>query len=108
MVTAAPGPLASDPSSSATTPAAAPPVAPWLTPADAAALLRSGTGRGIRVAVIDSGVEVGHPRLAGLTITDDVAIVSNGLRLVTQPNNGQDATGDEIDTDGRVAVLILK
>lgn len=65
----------------------------WPTPEDVIAILRSGTGQRVRVAIIDSGVEASHPQLAGLSITDDVAIVSDGLKLVTAPNNGEDAFG---------------
>jgi subtilisin family serine protease len=65
----------------------------WPTPDEAGALLREGSGRGVRVAVIDSGVEFSHPGLAGVTVADDVAIVSDGLQLVTRPNNGEDSYG---------------
>jgi subtilisin len=66
---------------------------PLITPAQAAELLVRGTGRGIKVAVIDSGIELSHPRLAGLTLADDVAIVSDGLQLVTEPGEGKDVFG---------------
>ena len=65
----------------------------WLTPEDARTLLRTGTGRGVRVAIIDSGVEVSHPKLAGLAVAEDVAIVSDGVKLTTVPNEGIDAYG---------------
>lgn len=65
----------------------------WPTPDDALAMLRSGTGCGVRVAVVDSGVEFGHPALSGLRAVEDVAIVSDGTKLVTQPNDGADAFG---------------
>ncbi len=58
-----------------------------------ARLIARGTGRGVRIAIIDSGVELPHPRLEGLKLADDVAIVSDGVKLVARPNDGQDAYG---------------
>ena len=66
---------------------------PWLDPLEAAGMMREGTGKGIRVAIIDSGVEFSHPRLSGITVVDDVAVVSDGLTLVTNQNAGEDAFG---------------
>lgn len=65
----------------------------WITPAETAALLHNGTGRGIRIAVIDSGIEFSHPDLATARVADDLSIVSDGLQLVTRPNQGEDAYG---------------
>ncbi|MFY8268860.1 MAG: S8 family serine peptidase [Terrimicrobiaceae bacterium] len=36
--------------------------------------LEKGRGRGIRLAVIDSGIELSHPALRGLRLVDDVAL----------------------------------
>lgn len=66
---------------------------PLIAPDAAADMLVRGTGRGIKVAVIDSGVEQSHPRLQGMSLVDDVAIVSDGLQLVTQPGEGKDVFG---------------
>jgi subtilisin family serine protease len=66
---------------------------PWLDPHEAAEILGESTGKGIRVAIIDSGVEFSHTGLSGISIVDDVAIVSDGLRLVTNQNSGDDAFG---------------
>lgn len=50
---------------------------------------RNGTGRGVRVAVIDSGVEASHPRLAGLDLTDQVAFDErNGLVVAIEEEAG--------------------
>jgi subtilisin len=65
----------------------------WLDPAEAAELIRQGTGDGIRIAIIDSGVELSHPRLAGIRLADDIAVVSDGLRLVSTENSGEDVYG---------------
>ena len=44
---------------------------------DGAALaLESGRGRGIKVAVIDSGIELSHPHHRGLRLLDDIAFSS--------------------------------
>jgi subtilisin family serine protease len=70
-----------------------PTTTPWLDPHEASEMLRDGTGEGVRVAIVDSGVEFSHPQLTGIAIADDVAIVSDGLRLVTNQNEGHDAFG---------------
>ena len=46
---------------------------PFPTLSEIETAAREGNGRGVRVAVIDSGVEASHPRLAGATITAQVA-----------------------------------
>jgi len=77
----------------------------WLDPDGASTLLHAGTGRGIRIAVIDSGVEFSHPDLSGLTVADDLSIVSDGLQLVTHPNNGEDAYGHGTAVAGIIHAL---
>ena len=37
----------------------------WITPDDALAAIREGRGRGVRIAILDSGVEASHPALGG-------------------------------------------
>jgi subtilisin len=66
---------------------------PWISVAETAELLRIGTGRGVRVAIIDSGVDHTHSQLKDLTLADDLAIVSDGLQLIARPNHGGDAFG---------------
>ena len=49
----------------------------------------SGTGRGVKVAVIDSGVEIDHPRLSRASIIDAVAFEErHGLIEVVEGNAG--------------------
>src|SRR6266702_1938668 len=55
--------------------------------------LHEGTGRGVRVAVIDSGIEISHPRLSGLTLRDDIHVVDAGLHVEARPGNGTDLFG---------------
>ena len=65
----------------------------WLTVEQARRFLREGSGRGIRIAVLDSGIEVNHPELKGLRLVDDLAIVDDGLQLTCVPGGGVDMYG---------------
>ncbi len=65
----------------------------WPTLEDARAFLRNGTGRGVKIAVLDSGIEPEHPLLHGLTLSDDLAVIDDGLRLAVVPGEGRDAFG---------------
>jgi len=47
----------------------------WITVEQAREALRTGTGKNIKIAVIDSGIEVSHPDLNGLQLTDDVHVI---------------------------------
>ena len=57
----------------------------WISPDQTADAIRRGRGKGVRIAILDSGVEAGHPALGGLKLADDVAIVEDGLRLKEAP-----------------------
>ena len=65
----------------------------WLTQEQGTAALRTGRGAGVKVAVIDSGVETSHPWLRGLQLADDLAVVDNGLQLEVEPGGGVDLFG---------------
>ncbi len=65
----------------------------WISPKQAAEAIREGRGKGVRIAVLDSGVEATHPGLNGLILSDDIAIVENGLRLRVVPGEGKDLYG---------------
>lgn len=52
-----------------------------------------GTGKGVRIAIIDSGVEVGHEGLDGLELLDDFAIDASGPRYRCVPGKGLDVYG---------------
>ncbi len=65
----------------------------WPTLAEAQAALAQGTGRGIKIALLDSGVETSHPDLHGLKLTHDLAIVEDGLALAAVPGGGRDVFG---------------
>ena len=57
------------------------------------AALRNGDGAGIRVAVLDTGIEVSHPSLRGLTLLDDVILQGDGPRVSVTDGHGEDAYG---------------
>ena len=52
-----------------------------------------GDGGGVKVAIIDSGIEVGHPALAGLTLADDVTVSCDGVNLRIEEGAGGDVYG---------------
>lgn len=56
--------------------------------AGAAEALEHGRGRGIKVAVIDSGIELSHPMLRGLRLLDDIAF-SSGAKNVIHRSGGR-------------------
>jgi len=65
----------------------------WPTLEEAHDFLRNGNGRGIKVAVLDSGIESAHPHLKGLILADDLAVVQEGMRLSIVPGEGRDVFG---------------
>ncbi len=65
----------------------------WPTLEDARSWLQRGTGRGIKIALLDSGVETAHPLLKGLNLVDDVALADDGLQISTTPARGRDVFG---------------
>jgi subtilisin family serine protease len=76
-----------------------------ITLAQAREALATGTGRGVRVAIIDSGVDPVHPRLTGLTLRDDVAVVSDGVQLRVEDGGGHDAYGHGTAIAGVIRAL---
>ncbi len=67
--------------------------ATWISPEQAASAMRSGRGQGIRIAVLDSGVEWDHPDLAGVRVADDLAIEENMGILEAGPGGRTDVFG---------------
>lgn len=65
----------------------------WISPEQARDALTSGTGKGVRIAILDSGVEISHPDLAGLTLSDDVVIRSRGGQIEAIEGDGEDVFG---------------
>lgn len=66
---------------------------PWIAPDRARAALSEGKGRGVRVAVIDSGVEADHPDLKGLALRDSVGFEERDGRIVAIEGGGTDVYG---------------
>lgn len=60
----------------------------WISPDEAADAIRRGRGKGVRIAILDSGVEAAHPALGGLALADDVAVIEDGARLREVPGDG--------------------
>lgn len=65
----------------------------WPTLEEARHFLRKGTGRGVKIAVLDSGIESSHPMLAGLRLADDLVFVEQDFRLSALPGEGRDVFG---------------
>lgn len=66
----------------------------WITPREAREALRSGTGRGIKIAVLDSGIEVSHPALERRRLVDDIAFEISPAGTVHRiPGMGIDESG---------------
>jgi len=61
--------------------------------AEARDFLQRGTGEGIRIAVLDSGIEWAHPQLKQLHRGEDLAIHDDGVRLQTVDGEGYDLFG---------------
>jgi subtilisin len=65
----------------------------WITPQQAAAAMKTGRGAGVRIAVLDSGVEWDHKDLQGIKIADDLVIEENMGILEAQPGKRTDVFG---------------
>ena len=65
----------------------------WPLIDEARRALQHGTGAGIKVAVLDSGVEFGHQFLEGASAADDLALDFEGNRLRVGEGGGRDTYG---------------
>jgi len=65
----------------------------WPSIEDARGFLARGDGSGVRIALLDSGVEAEHPDLAGLKLADDLVIRDDGFQLTNVPGEGADVFG---------------
>ena len=65
----------------------------WITPEEAREAIQRGRGKGIRIALLDSGVEANHPALRGLELVDDVAVVQDSMKLKIVSGEGRDLYG---------------
>ncbi|MEM9478925.1 MAG: S8 family serine peptidase [Verrucomicrobiota bacterium] len=75
----------------------------WIEPEEARAALQSGDGAGVRVAVLDSGVDFSHPNLSDLKAGDRVSVVEEDGRVKTIDN---DEVGDVYGHGTAVAGII--
>jgi subtilisin len=66
---------------------------PWITPEQAAAAMRRGRGRGVRIALLDSGVEWNHDDLRGAVPAEDLVIEEMNGQLEARPGKGEDVFG---------------
>lgn len=77
----------------------------WLTPEAARRALKEGRGEGIRIAVLDSGIETSHPLLKGLRLADDLAVVEQEGRINLIPGKGVDTFGHGTAIAGIIRAL---
>jgi subtilisin family serine protease len=68
-------------------------VRPGISMQEARQAIAEGSGEGVRIAIIDSGVELDHSALAGLELADDIAVENDGLNLTTVAGEGRDVFG---------------
>ncbi|NNM29370.1 MAG: S8 family serine peptidase [Akkermansiaceae bacterium] len=66
---------------------------PWITPEDARHALEAGDGKGVRIAILDSGIDLTHPGLAHADFDDDLAILSEGGRVSLRESGDGDVFG---------------
>lgn len=77
----------------------------WIGPAQAAEAMEWGDGRGVRIAVLDSGVEVAHPDFSGHHLHDDLVPDPSG---VLRAGNGEDMYGHGTAVSGIIWRLAPK
>lgn len=66
---------------------------PWISPDEAREAIREGDGRGVKVAVIDSGVEADHPQLRKMRLRDSIGVIEGDGRIELRPGEGFDVYG---------------
>lgn len=66
--------------------------------------LQNGDGKGIKVAIIDSGIETSHPALKGISLADDVAVSCDRINIRVEEGGGRDVYGHGT----AVASIVLK
>lgn len=64
----------------------------WITPEQAAAAIRDGDGSGVRIAVLDSGIEIAHPDFRGRQLDDDLVMDEKDVGQFAE-GNGEDLYG---------------
>lgn len=77
----------------------------WIGPAQAAEAIEQGDGHGVRVAVLDSGIEVAHPDFSGHHLHDDLIPDPSG---VLREGYGEDMYGHGTAVSGIIWRLAPK
>jgi hypothetical protein len=67
-------------------------ISDWISPEQAAAAIREGDGSGVRIAVLDSGIEIGHPDFRGRELDDDLVMDDTDFGQFAE-GNGEDIYG---------------
>jgi subtilisin family serine protease len=80
----------------------------WITLEEARSAIASGTGKGVRIAILDSGIEVSHPGLGRLRLADDLAFLSDGNTVNLEPGAGIDVNGHGTGIAGIIHALAPK
>ncbi len=65
----------------------------WPTLDEVRSAAENGTGAGVKIAVIDSGIDSRHPRLKSLNLSDSVALVEQNGRIEALEGEGHDTYG---------------
>jgi subtilisin family serine protease len=65
----------------------------WLSPEAASAAIGTATGKGVRIAVIDSGIDTTHPALSKLKISENTTIIEQDGRIQVIADSPGDAYG---------------
>src|ERR1700745_1972172 len=55
--------------------------------------MNEGSGSGVKIDVLDSGIELSHPNLDGMKLADDLAVIPSGPKLRVVVGAGQDIFG---------------
>ncbi|MCH6257964.1 S8 family serine peptidase [Puniceicoccaceae bacterium K14] len=75
------------------------PLTKWHEPQFISSLIEDGDGKGVKVAIIDSGIEIDHPVFSGKRLKDDLQITTERIgnakarKRIISPNNGLDIFG---------------
>ncbi len=77
----------------------------WISLEEARSAITSGKGKGVRIAVLDSGIEASHPGLHGLKLADDLSFVSDGNTVRVEPGAGIDINGHGTGIAGIIRAL---
>jgi subtilisin family serine protease len=68
-------------------------MARWIDIQEARRAIQEGTGTGVKVAILDSGVDTSHAKLRGMKLVDDLAVVPDEHRLRVVEGGGEDTFG---------------